>query len=296
LSRITKAVIPAAGLGTRFLPATKAQPKEMLPVVDKPTIQYIVEEALEAGIEDILIITGRGKSMIMDHFDKSFELETTLVQRGKEDLYREVDKISRLANIFTIRQKEPLGLGHAVLCAKNFVGADPFALMLGDNFVLGERPCLAQLAEIFAETEQTVIGLMEVTESEVSRYGIVRTQGEAASGKVVIESLVEKPAPAEAPSRLAIMGRYILTPEIFSILEGLPPGRGGEIQLTDGISRLRQIQPVYGCVIEGENFDVGDRMGFIRTNVEIALRRQDMRREMLEYLSSLRERLEDAEA
>jgi UTP--glucose-1-phosphate uridylyltransferase len=286
LRRITKAVIPAAGLGTRFLPATKAQPKEMLPVVDKPTIQYIVEEALEAGVEDILIVTGRGKSMIMDHFDKSFELETTLVQRGKEELYREVDKISRLANIFTIRQKEPLGLGHAVLCARTFAGNEPFALMLGDNFVLGERPCLAQLAEIFAETGRTVIGLMEVDESEVSRYGIVRTR-EAAAGKVMIEALVEKPLPAEAPSRLAIMGRYILTPEIFSVLETLPPDQGGEIQLTDGISRLRRTQPVYGCVIEGENFDVGDRMGFIRANVEMALRRPDLRGEMLEYLADL---------
>jgi UTP--glucose-1-phosphate uridylyltransferase len=292
LRRIKKAVIPAAGLGTRFLPATKAQPKEMLPVVDKPTIQYIVEEALEAGIEDILIITGRGKSMIMDHFDKSFELETTLVQRGQEALYREVDKISRLANIFTIRQKEPLGLGHAVLCAKNFTGGEPFALMLGDNFVLSERPCLSQLAEIFAETGGSVVGLMEVGEDEVSRYGIVGlSTGDAVGRRALIETLVEKPSPAEAPSRLAIMGRYILTPEIFPVLENLPPGRGGEIQLTDGISFLRRMQPVYGCVVEGENFDVGDRMGFIRANVEIALRREDLRDEMLVWLNSLTMRL-----
>ncbi|MDR1069929.1 MAG: UTP--glucose-1-phosphate uridylyltransferase, partial [Gracilibacteraceae bacterium] len=219
------------------------------------------------------------------------ELETTLVQRGKEELYREVDKISRLANIFTIRQKEPLGLGHAVLCARTFAGNEPFALMLGDNFVLGERPCLAQLAEIFAETGRTVIGLMEVAESEVSRYGIVRTREAAAAGKVMIEALVEKPLPAEAPSRLAIMGRYILTPEIFTVLETLPPDQGGEIQLTDGISRLRRTQPVYGCVIEGENFDVGDRMGFIRANVEMALRRPDLRGEMLEYLTELGARI-----
>ncbi|MDR1605417.1 MAG: UTP--glucose-1-phosphate uridylyltransferase GalU [Gracilibacteraceae bacterium] len=292
MRRIKKAVIPAAGLGTRFLPATKAQPKEMLPVVDKPTIQYIVEEALEAGIEDILIITGRGKSMIMDHFDKSFELETTLVQRGQEALYREVDKISRLANIFTIRQKEPLGLGHAVLCAKNFTGGEPFALMLGDNFVLSERPCLSQLAEIFAETGGSVVGLMEVGEDEVSRYGIVGlSTGDAVGRRALIETLVEKPSPAEAPSRLAIMGRYILTPEIFPVLENLPPGRGGEIQLTDGISFLRRMQPVYGCVVEGENFDVGDRMGFIRANVEIALRREDLRDEMLVWLNSLTMRL-----
>jgi UTP--glucose-1-phosphate uridylyltransferase len=288
MSIIKKAVIPAAGLGTRFLPATKAQPKEMLPVVDKPTIQYIVEEALEAGIEDILIVTGRGKSMIMDHFDKSFELETTLIERGKRELYQEVDNISNLANIFTIRQKEPLGLGHAVLCARNFTGGEPFALLLGDNFVVGERPCLTQLTDIHRETGTSVIGLMEVELRDVSRYGIVKTRGEVKpNGGVEIESLVEKPAPELAPSRLAIMGRYILTPEIYPLLAEIEPGQGGEIQLTDAISRLRENQMIHGCVIEGKNYDIGEKIGFLKANIEIALTRDDLKDEMRSYLLAL---------
>ncbi len=281
--RIRKAVIPAAGLGVRFLPATKAQPKEMLPIVDKPTIQYIVEEAVESGIEDILFITGRQKRSIEDHFDKSPDLEAMLREKGKKDLLELVRGIAGMADIHYVRQKEPKGLGHAVYCARKFVGGEPFAVLLGDDIVRSEVPCLRQLMDLHGETGATVIGVQEVPPGEVNKYGILDAV-EVRPGVYKIGDLVEKPSPGEAPSRLAIMGRYIITPGIFDILADTGPGAGGEIQLTDGLRALCRTEPMYGLVFDGRRYDVGDRLGYLRAMVEFALSRPDLAAEFGEYL------------
>lgn len=284
---IRKAIIPAAGLGTRFLPATKAQPKEMLPIIDKPTIQYIVEEAIQSGIDEIVIITGRGKSAIVDHFDKSYELESTLDAKGKFELLKQVEYISRLADIYTIRQKEPKGLGHAIWCARHFIGGEPFAVLLGDDVVAAEKPCLRQMVEVYDEYGLPVLGVQEVPEDEVYKYGIVKP-GHAKKERVcLVEDMVEKPSVEEAPSKLAIMGRYILTPDIFPIIEKLPPGSGGEIQLTDAIRILNKSRQVIACNFIGNRYDVGDKFGYIKATIEFALRREDLRPSLKDYLLEL---------
>jgi UTP--glucose-1-phosphate uridylyltransferase len=283
---VKKAIIPAAGLGTRFLPATKAMPKEMLPIVDKPTIQYIVEEAVASGIEDIIIVTGKGKRAIEDHFDNSFELEYNLLERGKLDLLSEVQKPSQMADIHYIRQKEPRGLGHAVWCARKFIGNEPFAVLLGDDIVRAGRPALRQLMDQHDRYRSSVIGVKPVADDEVHRYGIV--DGKPIDhGFYSVSGLVEKPSQASAPSNLAIMGRYILSPTIFDILGSLEPGAGGEIQLTDAIAKLNEAEAVYAFEFEGTRYDVGEKMGFIRTTVEFALQREDLRENLLDYLTQL---------
>jgi len=284
--KINKAVIPAAGLGTRFLPATKAQPKEMLPIVDKPTIQYVIEEAAEAGIEDILIITGRNKRAIEDHFDRSIELEIMLKEKGKDDELNKIIQISELANIFYIRQKEPLGLGHAVLCARQFVGNEPFAVLLGDDVVEARVPCIGQMAEVYAQKKQTVLGVQQVGWDNVHKYGIVDCGGD--SGPLVrVNQLAEKPSRSEAKSDLAVLGRYIIDPEIFAILEVTAPGSGGEIQLTDALNVLAAKQPVWAYTFEGRRYDVGDRLGFLEATIEFALRREDLAPGLIEFLDRL---------
>ncbi len=287
--KIRKAIIPAAGLGTRFLPATKAMPKEMLPIVDKPTIQYIVEEAVESGIEEILIVTGKGKRAIEDHFDNSFELEQNLLQKRKFDLLHEVQKSSSLVDIHYIRQKEPKGLGHAIWCARKFIGNEPFAVLLGDDIVSAETPCLKQMIDQYAGCRASVIGVQHVSDHEVSRYGIV--DGEKMDERLYsVNDLVEKPRMEEAPSNLAILGRYILTPRIFEILSDQQPGAGGEIQLTDAIAELNRHESVYAFDFEGTRHDVGEKMGFIQTTIEFALQRKDLRRGLLDYLSKVMEK------
>ncbi|GAJ97481.1 UTP--glucose-1-phosphate uridylyltransferase GalU [Geomicrobium sp. JCM 19055] len=284
--KVKKAVIPAAGLGTRFLPATKALPKEMLPVVDKPTIQYIVEEAIESGIEDILIISGRGKRAIEDHFDVSYELEQTLERTGKYDRLEEVKKISNMASIHYVRQKEPRGLGHAIACARTFIGDEPFAVMLGDDIVRSNTPCLQQLMEIYEEQERSVLGVQQVPDHKVSSYGIVSSQE---SGEVVnVTDLVEKPKVEEAPSNMAIMGRYVLTPEIMPILDTIAPGAGNEIQLTDAIRELVKIQEVLAYQFDGKRYDVGDKLGFLQATIDFALEREDYREDLTNYLRDLK--------
>ena len=284
--KVRKAVIPAAGYGTRFLPATKAQPKEMIPIIDKPTIQYIVEEILDAGITDILIITGRGKRAMEDHFDRALELEMHLAQGGKTELLEEVRRISEMANIHYVRQKEPRGLGHAVWFARAFVGEEPFAVLLGDDVVRSEVPCLGQMLDVYDELGGNVIAVQEVPDEDVSKYGIVA--GEEIAPRVYrIHDLVEKPSPAEAPSRLAVMGRYILQARVFALLEDTPPGAGGEIQLTDALRALVREQPLYGYAFQGRRYDVGSKLGYLRATVEFALEREDIRREFLEYLVSV---------
>lgn len=286
MQKVRKAIIPAAGLGTRFLPATKAQPKEMLPIVDKPTIQYIIEEAVASGIEDIIIVTGRGKRAIEDHFDKSYELEETLAKKEKYDQLEEVQGISKLANIHYIRQKEPLGLGHAISCASRFIGNEPFAVLLGDDIVHSpEYPCLKQLIDVYERYNSSVIGVKEVPEQDVSKYGVISyNQNRFDDGVYHLNDLVEKPKAGDAPSNYAIMGRYLLRPEIFEILENLPPGAGGEIQLTDAIKKLNDIQMVLGYEFEGERHDVGDKFGFIKATLDFALEREDLREQVLRYL------------
>jgi len=283
---IKKAVIPAAGLGTRFLPATKAQPKEMLPVVDKPTIQYVVEEAVRAGIEEILIITGRNKQSIEDHFDRNIELEAALERKGKNEELQDIKRISELANIFYIRQKEPLGLGHAVLCARRFIGSEPFAVLLGDDIIHARVPCIGQLAGVHAEKGGTILGVQHVGWDHVHKYGNVDSGGE--NGPVVrVKELVEKPERAEAKSDLAVLGRYIIDPEIFTILEETPPGSGGEIQLTDALNTLASRAPVWAYTFEGRRYDVGDRFGYLEATIEYALRREDLAPDLKEFLSRL---------
>jgi UTP--glucose-1-phosphate uridylyltransferase len=293
--KVTKAIIPAAGLGTRFLPATKAQPKEMLPIVDKPTIQYIIEEAVHSGITDIIIITGRGKRSIEDHFDKSYELEATLEKKEKWDALEEVQSIANLANIHYIRQKEPLGLGHAVLCARSFIGDDPFAVMLGDDMILSEQPCVSQLIDSFNEFQAPIIGVQEVKDEEVSKYGIVSpfpSENNEENTIHRIRGLVEKPLPHEAPSNLAIMGRYILTPEIFSYIERLQVGAGGEFQLTDALNHYNQEHSMYAKVFNGDRYDIGDKFGFIKATIECAMRRPELQLPLASYLKELFEKVE----
>lgn len=282
MSKIKKAVIPAAGLGTRFLPATKAQPKEMLPIVDKPAIQYIIEEAIEAGIEEILIITGRNKRAIEDHFDRAVELEHTLKSQGKYDLLGLVEELNNIT-IHYVRQKEPRGLGHAILCARQFVGNEPFAVLLGDDIVDASVPCLKQLIDVYEDYPGTILGVQEVASNKVSSYGIVKT--EKIKGRLwKVTDMIEKPTVAEAPSRLAVLGRYIIEPEIFSILEQISPGRGGEIQLTDGLCQLAAQRSVYAYHFEGKRYDVGDKQGYLEATVEFALKRPDLRDQFLKYL------------
>lgn len=287
--RVRKAIIPAAGLGTRFLPATKAMPKEMLPIVDKPTIQYIVEEAVASGIEDIIIVTGKGKRAIEDHFDFSPELEMNLEQKGKLDLLEKVRYPSNLANIHYIRQKEPKGLGHAVWCARHFIGEEPFAVLLGDDVVLSDTPCLAQLMEQYDKTRTTIIGVQPVEMEEAHRYGII-DGAELEDRRYVVENLVEKPTPGTAPSNMAIMGRYILTPEIFMFLDQMETGAGGEIQLTDAIQKLNQIQRVFAYNFEGKRYDVGEKIGFVKTTIEFALKDANLRADILKYLDGVVEK------
>ncbi|MBG9543789.1 UTP--glucose-1-phosphate uridylyltransferase GalU [Cytobacillus firmus] len=284
--KIKKAIIPAAGFGTRFLPATKAQPKEMLPIVDKPTIQYIVEEAMASGIEEIIIVTGKGKRSIEDHFDNAPELEQNLQGKGKIDLLEKVRYSSTLADIHYIRQKEPKGLGHAVWCARNFVGNEPFAVLLGDDIVQSETPCLKQLINIYEETCSSVIGVQSVPVNETHRYGIIEPASQ--NGKsYAVNNFVEKPSPGTAPSNLAIMGRYILTPEIFTFLNEQEIGAGGEIQLTDAIQKLNKIQPVFAYDFEGRRYDVGEKIGFVKTTIEFALQHEDLKSELISYLKEL---------
>jgi len=288
VKKVRKAIIPAAGLGTRFLPATKAMPKEMLPIVDKPTIQYIVEEAIASGIEDIIIVTGKGKRAIEDHFDYAHELESNLLEKGKMSLLEKVQYSSNLADIHYIRQKEPKGLGHAVWCAKSFIGDEPFAVLLGDDIVQGDTPCLKQLIDQYEETHASVIGVQTVPENETDRYGIV-DPGMAEGRRYQVNNFVEKPKLGTAPSNLAIMGRYVFTPEIFKFLETQQVGAGGEIQLTDAIQQLNEIQRVFAYDFEGKRYDVGEKLGFVKTTVEFALQNEEIREEMLRYIKELAE-------
>lgn len=280
---VRKAIIPAAGLGTRFLPATKAQPKEMLPIVDKPAIQYIIEEAIQSGIEEILIITGRNKRAIEDHFDRSVELEMMLKAQGKYDLLNLVEEIADVT-IHYVRQKEAKGLGHAVLCAKQFVGNEPFAVLLGDDIIDASVPCLKQMMSVYEDCPGTILGVQEVPREMVSRYGVVKPVAVKENLWQAVD-LVEKPAVAEAPSRLAVLGRYILQPEIFDILENTLPGQGGEIQLTDALRTLAiEQKSVYAYNFEGRRYDVGDKQGYLEATIEFALKRPDLRDNFLQYL------------
>ncbi|MCG7407950.1 UTP--glucose-1-phosphate uridylyltransferase GalU [Paenibacillus sp. ACRRX] len=281
--KIRKAIIPAAGLGTRFLPATKAMPKEMLPILDKPTIQYIVEEAVDSGIEDIIIVTGKGKRAIEDHFDNYFELEHMLLEKEKHALLEEVRKSSDMANIHYIRQKEPRGLGHAIWCARKFIGDEPFAVLLGDDIVEAKNPCLKQMIDVYNDYEATVVGVQPVPWEEVCRYGVVA--GNQLSERIMrSERLVEKPPVDSAPSNWAIMGRYILTPRIFEILEEQEAGVNGEIQLTDAIQHLSQVEQVLAYHFEGQRHDVGEKLGFIETTIHYALQHADLREPLLRYM------------
>ncbi|PFP23257.1 UTP--glucose-1-phosphate uridylyltransferase [Bacillus sp. AFS073361] len=285
MSKVKKAIIPAAGLGTRFLPATKAMPKEMLPIVDKPTIQYIVEEAIESGIEDIIIVTGKGKRAIEDHFDSAFELEENLARKEKFELLEEVRKPGNV-DIHYIRQKEPRGLGHAIWCARKFIGNEPFAVLLGDDIVQAKVPSLKQLMDIYDKVGSSVIGVQPVPMAETNRYGIIDPSRQ--DGRMYeVRNFVEKPPVELAPSNLAILGRYILTPEIFDLLENQETGSGGEIQLTDAIQRLNSIQDVFAYDFEGIRYDVGEKFGFIKTTIEMALSREELREQLLEYLVKL---------
>ena len=283
--KVRKAVFPAAGLGTRFLPATKAQPKEMLPLVDKPLIQYGVEEAIQSRIQNIIVVTGRGKSSIEDHFDVNFEMEHLLETKKKGDLLKLVRDISDMIDVCYVRQKEALGLGHAVLRASELVGREPFAVVLSDDVIDAEIPCLRQLLDIHEFFGASVVALMEVPSAEVHQYGVIK-------GKLVkerlyeVEAMVEKPPASEAPSRMAIIGRYVLRPEIFPILQDLPSGKGGEIQLTDGLAQLVRERKIYGCEFDGDRYDIGDKFGFVRATVAYALKRPDLKDKLLEYLKS----------
>lgn len=280
---VKKAVFPVAGLGTRFLPATKASPKEMLALIDKPLVQYVVEEAVASGIEQILFITGRSKRAIEDHFDIAFELESLLSEKGKEAQLSELRKIADMVDIYYVRQKQALGLGHAILCAKDFVGREPFAVLLGDDIIDAPRPCLAQLLDVHKKYRGSVLALEEVPMEKISSYGCV--QARQLSDKIVeVTDMVEKPKREEAPSNLAIIGRYVLTPEIFPILEQQAPGKGGEIQLTDAILKLSKQEAIYGCQFEGVRHDCGDKMGFLKATVDLALKREEFNGEFRRFL------------
>ncbi|HEX7232588.1 MAG TPA: UTP--glucose-1-phosphate uridylyltransferase GalU, partial [Candidatus Binatia bacterium] len=282
---LRKAVIPVAGLGTRFLPATKTVPKELLPIVDIPSIQYVVQEAVDAGIEEIIFVTGRGKDGIEDHFDEAPELEQVLADRGNNEMVKMLRRIAEMTEVVSVRQKKPLGLGHAVLCARDLVGNEPFAVMLADDLIDSAKPCIRQLLDIFQTSNESVVALMEVPPAEVHQYGVIK-------GKLVkerlyeVEAMVEKPPASEAPSRMAIIGRYVLRPEIFPILQDLPSGKGGEIQLTDGLAQLVRERKIYGCEFDGDRYDIGDKFGFVRATVAYALKRPDLKDKLLEYLKS----------
>ena len=283
--KLKKAVIPVAGLGTRFLPATKTVPKELLPIVDIPSIQLVVEEAVTAGIEEIIFVTGRGKDGIEDHFDEAPELEQVLADRGQTETVKMLRRIAEMTEVVSVRQKKPLGLGHAVLCAKDLVGDEPFAVMLADDLIDSETPCIRQLADIFDETQEAVIALMEVSDQEVHQYGVI--QGSKIKPRLYqVDATVEKPAAKDAPSRMAIIGRYVLRPEIFQILQHQPPGRGGEIQLTDGLARLAKERKMFGCEFVGDRYDIGDKFGFVRATVAYALKRPDLKDKVTEYLKT----------
>ncbi|MDF2821511.1 MAG: UTP--glucose-phosphate uridylyltransferase [Clostridiales bacterium] len=286
MKKVKKAIIPAAGLGTRFLPATKSQPKEMLPIVDKPTIQYIVEEAIASGIEDIIIVTGRNKRSIEDHFDKSIELELELERKGEIELLEIARSVSEIANVQYIRQKEPKGLGHAILMCKSMVGNEPFAVLLGDDLVVSKTPCLKQLIDIFEEQQATILGVQEVEKSQVSKYGIIECKDVSKVMSEVID-LVEKPCTQHAPSNIAILGRYIITPRIFEFLENQEAGAKNEIQLTDSLKRLSEVERIFSYKFTGKRYDVGNKQGFLEANIEFALRRKDLRDDLLEYLNRL---------
>ena len=284
--KLRKAVIPVAGLGTRFLPATKTVPKELLPIVDIPSIQYVVQEAVDAGIEEIIFVTGRGKDAIEDHFDEAPELEQMLIERGNHEMAQTLRKIAEMTEVVSVRQKKPLGLGHAVLCARDLVGDEPFAVMLADDLIESEVPGIRQLLDIFEETSESVIALMEVPQSEVHQYGVIKGR-EIKKRLYQVEATVEKPLAKDAPSRMAIIGRYVLRPEIFRILQNLPPGRGGEIQLTDGLAQLVRERKIFGCEFVGDRYDIGDKFGFVRATVAYALKRPDLKDKVLEYLKSI---------
>ena len=288
---VKKAVIPAAGLGTRFLPATKAQPKEMLPIVDKPTLQYIIEEAVASGVEEILIVTGRNKKSIEDHFDKSVELELELENKGKTDLLEIVRGISNMVNIHYIRQKEPKGLGDAIYCARYFIGDEPFAIMLGDDMVDNGQgpPCLKQLIDAYEAHNASILGVQEVDKENTDKYGII--DGQKLSDNIYkVKALVEKPDPDQAPSNVAILGRYIITPQIFDILGQIPPGKNGEIQLTDALEILKDKEDMYAYVFEGRRYDLGDKLGFLQATVDAALKKPELRDEFLRYLNQVCEK------
>lgn len=291
IPKVRKAVFPAAGLGTRFLPATKAQPKEMLPLVDKPLIQYGVEEVIHSGIQNIIIVTGRGKASIEDHFDVSFELEHLLETRGKKDLLAAIRSISDITDVCYVRQKEALGLGHAVLRAKELVGPEPFAVVLSDDVIDAEIPCMRQLLDVYEYFGASVVALMEVPKDAISAYGVVDAEPVAHNGTrdrlYRIRNMVEKPKPEDAPSNLAIIGRYVLTPEIFPSIEAVQPGSGGEIQLTDGLRHLLRNRPIYGYRFDGTRYDAGDKLGFLKATVEFALKRRDLGGDFREYLKTL---------
>jgi UTP--glucose-1-phosphate uridylyltransferase len=292
ISKVRKAVFPAAGLGTRFLPATKASPKEMLPLVDKPIIQYGVEEALHSGIQNMIIVTGRGKSAIEDHFDVSFELEHTLESKGKKEMLSAVRAISDMIDVSYVRQKEALGLGHAVLRAKELVGQEPFAVVLADDVIDSDVPCIRQLIDVYEFYGASVVALMEVPRDQISNYGVVDAEPVPHNGTkdrlFRIRNLVEKPKADDAPSNLAIIGRYILTPEIFTSLEETPPGAIGEIQLTDGLRHLLRSRPIYGFRFDGQRYDAGDKLGFLKATVEFALKRDDLGGPFRDYLKGMK--------
>jgi UTP--glucose-1-phosphate uridylyltransferase len=284
--RVRKAVIPVAGLGTRFLPATKTVPKELLPIVDIPSIQYVVQEAVDAGIQEIIFVTGRGKDSIEDHFDEAPELEQVLGERGQTELIEMLRRLKDMTEVVSVRQKKPLGLGHAVLCSRDLVGDEPFAVMLADDLIDSDTPCIRQLLSIFEEKKESVIALMEVPLEEVHQYGVIKGR-ELEKRLYQIQATVEKPAAKEAPSRMAIIGRYILRPEIFSILQNQTPGRGGEIQLTDGLAQLVRERQVFGCQFLGDRYDIGDKFGFVRATVAYALKRPDLKTKVKDYLKSV---------
>jgi len=288
MKKIRKAVFPAAGFGTRFLPVTKSLPKEMLPIVDKPVIQYLVEEAVAAGIEEIIIVTGRGKRSIEDHFDYSFELEHTLVEKGKHSLLKEVQGIANLAKFVYVRQPMPLGDGHAILCAKELIGDEPFVVLFGDDIVDHKIPAIKQLINVYNKTGRSVIGLEKVDKKETDQYGIIKPKKQKQPGRIYeIENLVEKPSPEKAPSNLAIIGKYVVTPEIIKALEKSKPSHGGEIRLIDGFRELKKKQAIYGYEIEGKRYDTGNKLGLITATIDFALKRKDLGPELRKYLKSL---------
>ena len=284
--QIRKAVIPAAGLGTRFLPATKAQPKEMLPIVDKPTIQYIIEEAVQSGIEDVIIVTGRNKRAIEDHFDRSIELELFLEKNNKYDLLELIRDIGSMVDIHYVRQKEALGLGHAIYSARRFIGNEPFAVLLGDDVIDATEPCLKQMLKVYEKYQGTIIGVQPVPDDDICKYGII--DGFEVSERVYkVNDLVEKPEKDKAPSNIAILGRYIISPRIFEFLENAKPGKNGEIQLTDALKKLAEVENVYAYNFIGDRYDVGNKMGYLKAMVELALKRDDLKDEFLAYLKDI---------